>query len=99
MYLWHMSPPVICGLLKVSYQSINKTLLMELLGVDDGETVWGWRSSVLCVCVALGAVAGCCVVCCVVTNCCSECVYLCSGCVLMYVWSCVCVCMRAVGYM
>ena len=70
MYLCHMSPPVICGLLKVSYQSINKTLLMELLGVDDGETVWGWRSSVLlCVCVALGAVADCCVVCCVVTNC------------------------------
>ena len=45
----HVSP-VICGLLKVSYQSINKALLMELLGVEDGETVWGWRSSVLCVC-------------------------------------------------
>ena len=30
---------VICGLLKVSYQSISKTLLMELLGVQDGETV------------------------------------------------------------
>ena len=52
LFLFVLVPysPVICGLLKVSYQSISKTLLMELLGVQDGETcVWHLHSALCCV--------------------------------------------------